>query len=402
MTGAIVFPRELPVPQEVVRIARRLEDSGHEAWCVGGSVRDALLGHGGGDFDIATSARPEEVQQLFRRTVAVGVRYGTVGVLDRDRRLHEVTTFRHDVQTDGRHAVVQYGASLEDDLARRDFTINAIAYHPLRRDWRDPFGGAADLAAGTVRAVGHAADRFREDYLRILRALRFAARLDFRIDEETWAAARAHAAGLAQLSAERVRDEWLKSLRTARSVERLVDLWWASGAAEVRLPELAKPGEVAAMAGIAASEPGERDAVLMTAVLVRDAATVLERLRASNADVERARALARAPGAPATDAPADVRRWLARAGAAADDVIEAARLANGVLPAWAGTVAAVRERGDPIARRDLAVSGDDLRAAGIAPGPRLGEVLDRLLDAVIEDPSLNERELLLARAQELA
>ena len=161
MTDTIAFPSRLPVPAEIVRIAERLEAAGHEAWCVGGSVRDALLGEPGGDFDIATSARPEEVQRLFRRTGAVGVKYGTVGVLDRDRRLHEVTTFRHDVETDGRHAVVRYGASLEDDLARRDFTINAIAYHPLRSEWRDPFGGAADLASGTVRAVGRATGRVR-------------------------------------------------------------------------------------------------------------------------------------------------------------------------------------------------------------------------------------------------
>jgi hypothetical protein len=121
--------------------------------------------------------------------VAVGIKYGTVGVLDRQRTLHEVTTFRRDVATDGRHAVVQYGVSLEDDLARRDFTINAIAYHPLRREWRDPFRGKQDLDAGLVRAVGSPALRFAEDYLRILRALRFAARFDFAIDAETWTAA---------------------------------------------------------------------------------------------------------------------------------------------------------------------------------------------------------------------
>ena len=401
MTGAAAFPARLPVPAEVVRIAERLEHAGHEAWCVGGSVRDALLGEPVGDFDIATSARPEEVQQLFRRTVAVGVKYGTVGVLDRDRRLHEVTTFRHDVQTDGRHAVVQYGVSLDDDLARRDLTINAIAYHPLREEWRDPFGGAADLESGIVRAVGHAADRFREDYLRILRALRFAARLDFRIDDATWTAARDHAAGLGQLSAERVRDEWFKSLRTARSVPRLVELWWESGAAAERLPELRRADEVAAMPGIAASPPDDRDPVLLTAVLCRSAAEVLERLRASNAEVERAAALYRAPPRPASAAAADVRRWLSAAGPAADDVIAAAMLVNGAAPAWSGEVAAVRERGDPLTRKSLAVTGDDLRAAGIPPGPELGRVLDRLLDLVLDDPSLNERDTLIARARSL-
>ena len=119
----------------------------------------------------------------------MGIKYGTVGVLDRTRVLHEVTTFRRDVATDGRHAVVAYGVSLEEDLARRDFTINAIAYHPLRHEWRDPFGGAARSGGALIRAVGDPAQRFREDYLRILRALRFAARFDFAIDPATWEAA---------------------------------------------------------------------------------------------------------------------------------------------------------------------------------------------------------------------
>jgi len=110
------LPR-LEVPPEVVEIAERLEQAGHEAWCVGGALRDAILGDAQSDFDLATSATPEQVQQIFRRTVPIGVRFGTVGVLDRSRRMHEVTTFRRDVETDGRHAVVQYGVSLEDDLA---------------------------------------------------------------------------------------------------------------------------------------------------------------------------------------------------------------------------------------------------------------------------------------------
>ena len=125
----------------MVGILRRLEDAGHETWCVGGAIRDALLGDPQQDMDLATSARPEEVQRLFRRTIAVGVEHGTVGVFDEHGVLHEVTTFRRDVTTDGRHAEVEFGSSLDDDLARRDLTINAIAYHPLRRTWRDPFGG---------------------------------------------------------------------------------------------------------------------------------------------------------------------------------------------------------------------------------------------------------------------
>jgi tRNA nucleotidyltransferase (CCA-adding enzyme) len=236
----------LPVPEEVLEIAAVLEQAGHEAWCVGGALRDALLGDPHSDFDLATSARPEEVQRLFRRTAAIGVAHGTVGVIDRTRVMHEVTTFRRDVQTDGRHAVVEYGASLEEDLARRDFTINASAYRPLNREWRDPHGGKRDLQAAVVRAVGDPAARFREDYLRILRAIRFAARFGFAIDPATWRAAREAAGGLGRLSAERVRDEWFKGLRTARELETLVRLWHESGAAATWLPELRemKPGVV--------------------------------------------------------------------------------------------------------------------------------------------------------------
>ena len=166
----------------MLEIARTLEAAGHEAWCVGGALRDALLRNPHADYDFATSARPEEVQRLFRRTAAVGVKHGTVGVIDRQRVLHEVTTFRRDVATDGRHAVVEYGVSLDEDLGRRDFTINAIAYHPLRHEWRDPFDGAGDLERRLVRAVGDPAARFAEDYLRVLRAIRFAARFGFAVE----------------------------------------------------------------------------------------------------------------------------------------------------------------------------------------------------------------------------
>src|SRR5688500_11342637 len=126
--------------------------------------------------------------------------------------MHEVTTFRRDVKTDGRHAVVEFGASLDEDLARRDFTINAIAHHPIRHEWRDLFEGQSDLGRGVIRAVGDAERRFQEDYLRILRAIRFATRFGFVIDPATWAAARAHAEGLKYLSGERVRAEWFRSL----------------------------------------------------------------------------------------------------------------------------------------------------------------------------------------------
>src|SRR5262245_50227825 len=163
-------------PAAVLEIARRLEDAGFEAWCVGGAIRDALLGHPHLDWDLATSATPQEVRRLFgKRTIPVGIEFGTVGVLDQSGTMHEVTTFRRDVKTDGRHAVVEFGASLDDDLSRRDFTINAIAYSPSKKELQDPFDGQRDLARRIVRAVGDADARMREDRLRALRAIRFAA-----------------------------------------------------------------------------------------------------------------------------------------------------------------------------------------------------------------------------------
>jgi tRNA nucleotidyltransferase/poly(A) polymerase len=422
----ISFPDRLSVPEDVVEIARVLEEAGFAAWCVGGAIRDNLLGETNTDYDIATSARPEQVQNLFRHTVNVGERFGTVAVRVR-RRHHEVTTFRRDVQTDGRHAVVEFGASLDEDLARRDFTFNAIAYHPLRHEWRDPYAGVQDLSARLVRSVGEPARRFQEDYLRILRGLRFAARFDFEIEPATWEAMKALASGLAQLSAERVRDEWFKGLRAARSVFRLVALWIDSGAATVWLPELLRargsavepppPAEppalerhqhVGRLAEHAAALPGlfgergrelPRDPVLLTILLCLDPVAVLSRLKASNAELARAAAVVAGPPEPAGHSPVAVRRWMAAVGDAAEDLTTIWSMRHGVTPLWEPVMRGIRERSEPLSRKALAVTGDDLRSVGITPGPQMGLMLDRLLALVVDDPSLNQRETLLAKAK---
>ncbi len=393
------FPASLPIPEDVLEIARTLEAAGHETWCVGGALRDALLGHPHADYDLATAATPAQVQSLFKRTAPVGEKYGTVGVFDRRRVVHEVTTFRRDVVTDGRHAVVRYGVSLEDDLARRDFTINALAYHPVRHEWRDPFQGEADLRRGLVRAVGEPAQRFREDYLRILRAIRFAARFGFAVDPATWEAVVQGADGLPRLSAERVRDEWFKGLTTAGSVAELVRLWRESGAAARLIPELeAAPAE--AIARAATVGPARRDPVLLTALLVADPAGVLRRLKASGAEIDRAGALADMPQAPAGEDEIAVRRWLATVGKAADDLLALWALRRGEDAPWAAIVRRVRERKDPLSRGDLAIGGGDLQQLGLN-GPRIGEMLAALLDRVLEDPTRNTRESLLALAREM-
>jgi tRNA nucleotidyltransferase (CCA-adding enzyme) len=398
------FPSVLAVPPEVVDIASRLEEAGHEAWCVGGALRDALLGIMQADFDIATSATPEEVQALFRRTVPVGIKFGTVGVLDQRRRLHEVTTFRKDVSTDGRRAVVAYGVSLDEDLGRRDFTINAIAYHPLRKEWRDPFNGAIDLARRRIRAVGNAAERFSEDYLRILRCARFAARLGFNVEQSTWQAAVDAADGLRSLSAERVRDEWYKSLETAKDLERMAGLWSKIGATDHWFPELldvAERQKVDVLQGLR-DRDFSRDPVLLTSLLCHTPSVVLTRLKASRAEIARAEALESAPPEPASNDARDVRQWLAQVGDHSRDLTELWRLRHGSWPVWRSVIDMVRSRGEATSLKDLTIKGEDLIAAGLVPGPKLGQVLAQLLARVLEDPQLNTRETLLRLAKEMS
>jgi tRNA nucleotidyltransferase (CCA-adding enzyme) len=393
------LPEEIAIPAPVIAILRRLEDAGHETWCVGGAIRDALANDPHQDVDLATAAPPEVVQGLFRRTVAVGVEHGTVGVLDEHGGLHEVTTFRRDVQTDGRHAVVAFGVSLDEDLARRDFTINAIAYHPVRHEWRDPFGGRADLRAGIVRAVGDPAARFREDRLRILRALRFAARFAFVIEPATWDAAKAQASDTGHLSAERVRDEWIKGIRSAISLDALVRRWCESGVAAVWLPEcqLPGPGRTAAASPVI---PAQRDPVRVTAVYCTHAGPVWRRLKGSNAEIHRAEAIDRGPPRPASAEARDVRRWMAMVGSAVDDLRILAVWRGDDVDGWPLVLGQIRDRHEATTRAELAVKGSDLLMAGIAPGPAIGRALDRLLEAVLDDPQLNTRETLLAFARQ--
>ncbi|MDZ4674694.1 MAG: CCA tRNA nucleotidyltransferase [Gemmatimonadota bacterium] len=396
MTQPLRPPAPIPLSAEVVRLARTLEEAGHEAWCVGGAIRDFLLGNLQSDVDLATSAPPEEVLRLFKRTVPVGIAHGTVGVLDQAGQLHEITTFRKDVRTDGRHAEVAYGVSLEEDLARRDFTINAIAYHPIRHEWRDPHHGTEDLKGGLVRAVGVAEERFREDYLRILRGLRFAARFGFQIEPETWAAMQAAARGLAGLSAERVRDEWLKGLTSAQQVLGFIESWHAAGAAEVALPELRRNPP------LAAPDPPPRDPVLLTALVVADPGGVLTRLRGSKAEIARVNRIAEGPAGPAELDPVTVRRWLAAVGPAADDLLRSHLIRTGKPAPWAAVVAEIRVRGDALDRASLRISGHELAEAGLARGPAMGTLLSRLLDEVLQDPARNTREHLMARARDWA
>ena len=404
------FPVQL-IPAEVQQIARRLIDAGHEAWYVGGAVRDALYyeihrrpAARVGDFDIATSARPEQVRSLFRRTVPVGIEHGTIAVLDDAGTAHEVTTFRRDVKTDGRHAVVEFGVSLDDDLARRDFTINAIAVHPRSGELRDPWQGRDDIAGGVIRAVGVPALRFIEDRLRVLRALRFAAAFGFTIEPVTWDALCASSGDLEHLSRERVRDEWVKTLKT--SVPSVaVGLWRRAGALKRVWPELAALRD-SAEAWLDDVTP--REPVLLTAAALayagagtRAAGDAARRLRMSNRDVTMIEDVVEALDSPRPE-PGDgpgLRRWASAHRGVAEESSGALPRPDPARDEFRAAVQQVMRSGVPLGLGDLAVTGDDLIAAGMPPGPAIGQALRRMLDLVLDDPALNTRDLLLRHAR---
>ncbi len=423
-------------PPTVLDIAQRLESAGFEAWCVGGAVRDALLGETHLDWDLATSATPDDVRRVFgpRRTIPVGIEFGTVGVLDQAGTMHEVTTFRRDVRTDGRHAVVEFGVSLDDDLARRDFTINAIAYSPKLDKLRDPYGGQLDLDARIVRAVGDPEARMREDRLRALRAIRFAARFGFDIDPATRRAMNASAPFLGRLSPERVKQELDKTFEQVRRPSAALAIWQDSGAFASLIPELAALPSSGFVVVDCTAQPGPasrparraiRYAALLAPLGPRKAESVLVGLRSSKHEIravtelvaaweKSGRAIGEAISGAGEPSDATVRRWVA----------DVSRLAIGSFMRLASAVwAAARAAGEPappsravcrlyrrmlrVSLRDvidlggLAVDGDDLRRSGIPAGPSLGKILQSLLALVIEDPTRNTPDWLLREAARL-
>ncbi len=420
-------------PATVLEIADALERTGHEAWCVGGAIRDALLGHPHSDWDLATSATPAQMRELFgaRRTIPVGIEFGTVGVLDREGVMHEVTTFRRDVRTDGRHAEVEFGASLDEDLARRDFTINAIAYSPRHGEIRDPFQGQLDLRRKLVRAVGDPDARMREDRLRALRAIRFAARFGFTIEEATYRAIADSAPHLGRLSPERVKQELDKTMEQVRCPSGALLLWRDTGAFASLIPALndlprgaldvpdylAIPGP--------ATRPARRSlrvAGLLLGLSGRETADVLTKLRSSKQElhmvttlIDRWHTLGATMGVAVRDAAitdGEIRTWVAAIGRLqigafmrlASAAWNAARATGQPAPPSAGVRVLYRRMlrsafRDAIDLGSLAVDGDDLRRAGIPPGPSLGKILQALLAAVIEEPSRNTTDWLLQDAR---
>ncbi|MGQ0560887.1 MAG: CCA tRNA nucleotidyltransferase [Gemmatimonadota bacterium] len=441
---------ELAAPAAVRDIATRLENAGFETWAVGGAVRDALIGMQGGDWDLATRARPADVQNVFRRTVPIGIEHGTVGVLAQDGRMYEVTTFRRDIETFGRHAVVQFADSIEHDLARRDFTFNAIAWHPLTHELRDPYGGFEDLRAARLRTVGEPAERFAEDYLRILRALRFAGHFVLTIESRTWAALVAAKQHLRVLSAERIREELWKIFTRTPHASAALKLYASAGVLAELYPELDALVRLETETGVpvwtrtlAAVDalPRARPVLRMTALLhavgmpaarskdlrgewrftgheargARAAEAITRRLKASNADTERvAKLVAIQSDLFPPDAPdAGVRRWLLHVPAAYVNDLFRLRLAlcRAASASVSASASASASASDLTGRwrhahrvllqhpvldtAGLAIGGKELKALGLAPGPEFGALLNTLVQRVIDDPALNQPDRLM-------
>jgi tRNA nucleotidyltransferase (CCA-adding enzyme) len=449
------------VPQNVRRVCRTLGTAGFKGWAVGGAVRDVLQAEMTGgdpraaaascDWDIATTARPEQVKRLFKRVIATGIAHGTVTVR-LDGVGYEVTTLRGEAAySDGRHPdSVFYVDDLEADLARRDFTVNAMAYDPELDQLVDPFGGVEDLRGRLLRAVGDPAQRFSEDGLRVLRAARFVAVLELTLEPATKEAIRPSLESYRKVSAERIRDEWLKALK-AREPSRAFRLMQEHGLLEVTAPELLRmvgcrqnrfhaydvwehtmrtldaclPKPLLRLAALLhdAGKPASRAfnpekgdyTFYEHERLSRDvAAVLLPRLRFSKEECSRVQDLVfyHIVAYDGTWSDAAVRRWMRRVSPElVTDILELNRadvLAKGLdasaelerLAELERRVAGVLAECTALSVRELAVNGHDLmRELGLAPGPELGRILRELLELVTEEPALNERARLLERAR---
>lgn len=436
---------KIEIPAKANEIITRLTEAGYEAYVVGGCVRDAILGRPAADWDITTNAKPEQVKALFSRTIDTGIQHGTVTIL-RGREGFEVTTYRIDGEyRDGRHpSEVIFTPSLLEDLKRRDFTINAMAYNEAE-GLIDAFDGMDDLKNGRIRCVGDPKERFTEDALRILRAVRFSAQLNFAIEENTRAAITEFAGSLTKISAERIQTELVKLL-TSEHPEIFRTLY-DTGITAVILPEfdacMKTPqnhphhcccvGEhlLLALGAI------EADKVLRLAALLHDigkpvthtrdekgidhfhghgeagkelAGLILRRLKFDNDTIYRVKHLVQVHDylqIPPT--PRGVRRAVFRIGKEhfpdylklrrADILAQNPSMQKEKLEALAvleSLYQQILEEQNCLSLKDLAVTGTDLIESGLKPGPELGEILKKLLEIVIENPEYNTKEYLLS------
>ena len=438
----------IDMPQDVREIINTLEDAGFEAFAVGGCVRDAVLGRVPADWDITTSAMPEEVKGLFSRTIDTGIQHGTVTVMT-DHIGYEVTTYRIDGEyEDARHPKeVSFTSNLVEDLKRRDFTINAMAYND-RAGLVDEFDGIGDLENQIIRCVGNPLDRFGEDALRMLRAVRFSAQLGFSIDEATKAAITELAPNLEKISAERIQVELVKLL-TSKHPDYL-RVAYETGITAVVLPEFDAIMNCEQNDAFHEETVGEHtlksllevsdDKVLRLTMLFHDfgkpltysrteegvtrffghtdissdlSREIMRRLKFDNDTTDKVKKLTAIHDIFVKNSPNRVRRCMSKVTKELFPYFLAVRRAN--ILAWKEEThqkaleelqeledlyKEILERGECVCIKELAVDGKDLMTAGVKQGKQIGEILSDLLETVLEEPEKNEKEILLAYVKE--
>lgn len=436
----------ISMPDAAKYIIRTLKEAGFEAYIVGGCVRDSVLGRRPGDWDITTSATPEQTKRLFSHTVDTGIEHGTVTVI-LDRQGYEVTTYRIDgTYEDGRHpSEVTFTANLREDLLRRDFTINAMAYND-EDGLVDIFGGMEDLEQKVIRCVGDAMSRFSEDALRILRGVRFAAQLGFTLEEKTSEAMKTLAPDLQKISMERIHTELVKlllsdrpdTLRTAYQLgitawfmpefDRIMETtqetphhMYTVGEHTLHALMQIRPDRVLRLVmlfhdmgkpDLKTVDPDGTAHFKKHAVRSRDiAGEIMKRLKFDNDTIRKVTTLVLYHDYRMPVTGRHVRRAMNRIGGElfplylevrrADVLAQSSyqreeKLAD--IDAVKKQYRSILEAGDCFMLKDLAVNGRDLLAAGFQPGRQLGETLDRLLEAVIDEPSLNTKETLIRLA----
>lgn len=408
------------MPHDVEWIIDKIRQNGFEAFAVGGCVRDTLLGREPGDWDITTSAKPEEVKGIFGKTVDTGLQHGTVTVI-KNRNGYEVTTYRIDGEYhDGRHPEsVEFTSNLKEDLKRRDFTINAMAYSH-ETGIVDEFGGMEDLDHQVIRCVGLAHDRFTEDALRILRAIRFAAQLGFTIEAETYKAISEIAPNLKNVSKERIQVE-LTKLLLSKHPERMMmveatgicpyvtdtfeDVFTGERARLTDKNGIEIEDAVSSVFAAVKTLPQEKSmrwAGFLRHMEPAKVRAILKGLKLDNETIDNGRIMVEAAQTPLAPNKPEIRRFLSRMsryqfeGCLYLKELDGDPQVEEIRRLWAE----IEEAGDCISLKTLAVNGGDLLAAGVERGKMFGELLSWLLDQVLEQPDLNQKEVLMEKLKE--
>lgn len=439
----------IKMPRDVKFIIDRLHDAGYEAYAVGGCVRDSILGREPDDWDITTSARPMDVKKLFRPTIDTGLQHGTVTVL-KNHVGYEVTTYRVDgIYEDGRHpSGVTFTSDLKEDLLRRDFTINAMAYND-EEGLIDEYGGLKDIEAGVIRCVGDPKERFTEDALRMMRAVRFAAQLGYEIEEKTREAVRELYTRLDMISAERIQIELCKLITSDNPAH--LRIAYELGITSVVLPEFDlcmkqeqhhihhcySVGEHI----LHAMENIDADRALRYTMLLHDIAkpecrivddegnehyyghdvrsaemahAIMKRLKFDNDTLKLVEILVRNHDLKVEDSEKAVRRAMNKLGKdvfpllikvkhadtlAQSNYMRREKLAH--LDRLKTLYDDIMAKGQGVTIADLAIGGSDIIGLGVRPGPGIGEILSGLLELVLEDPDKNNRETLLYEAEKM-